>query len=178
MHDWLIFMLIIIIRCLGMPYRHGFLTEKLREYLDKDGKEKNVYERATYNFHIRKSLKKALSDMIFVLEKLDKKQFDKISDDLYNDVVRLLIFFAKKCYVDTSELKYPFGRIKKYRKWVYITRSRAMDTMSKLAQDTLDKIYGKDKVYAYFMPRNEYLDLKEWFDKNREGVVRWRNIEE
>lgn len=163
---------------IAMPYSHGFLTERLKEYLVKDRQNMDVHKRAVYDFHVRESLKQSLRDAIFVLEKLEKKQFDKASDDLYKEFVDLLVFFSQKCYVDRSESKYPFGRIRKYRTWVSITSPRAMDILSKLSQDTLDKIYGKNAVYACFMPRNAYLDFKDWFVKNRDKVVMWKSLEE
>jgi len=166
-----------MMRGFGVPYRHGFLTERLRKYLTEDRKDMDVNKRSVYDFHVRESLKQALNDMIFILDRMDKKQFDKISDDLYEDIVRLLRFFSEKCYVDISESTYPFGRIKKYRNnisWktaVYATYPRAMDILQKLSQDTLDKTYGAGRVYAYFMPRNEFLDLRECIEKLSRKII-------
>ena len=99
-----------------MPYRHGFLTKRLRRYLVEDKKGVPVHKRNIYDHHVRETLKQALDEAVFVLERMDKKEFDKISYDCYREILHLLLVFAERYYVDV-----PLGRIRKYRKLVYAT---------------------------------------------------------
>jgi hypothetical protein len=57
-------------------WRHGFLTDSQRLYLKGERKVRGK-TRYVFDFHIRKSIDKALDDLVLVVSKLNDKQFEK-----------------------------------------------------------------------------------------------------
>jgi hypothetical protein len=156
-----------------LPYRHGFLTKRLRAYLKKDRKTIALTQKAVYDHHLRETVKQSLKDVVFILEKLDKKQFDQVSNSVREDMVRLLSIFAMKS-VDRSHLKHPYGRIEAYRLGVatdlLLKGEHPMSLLCDIAQDALDNACGKGVVYAQFLTKRGYLDYEDYIQKRTDMI--------
>jgi len=127
-----------------VPYQHTFLTKKLRDYLEKDRKNMNSRDRAVYDFHLRKMLKDSLKDVVCVFEKLDKKQFDKISKETEILIVELLSTFAKRSVEPYG--KSPYGRILKHRAFKVLTRQKEGGVLMNINRSAFDRIYGEKRI--------------------------------
>jgi len=128
-----------------MPYDYRFLTPALEKFLKNDRTELNSKGRAIYNFRIRKGLKQGLEDLVFVLERLDKKQFDKISKETQTLIVKLLVTFAER-YVEPINVEYPLGRIKEYKALKYFTSEKEGDVLMNINRSAFERISGKRKL--------------------------------
>lgn len=128
---------------------------------------------AVYDYHIREILKYALKDVCFVMENMSKEQFDKISNSVRGDIVKLLSIFAKM-RVDRSYLKHPYGRIKAYHLRAYtdliLKGEYAPSVLFDLAQESLDDICGKDIMYLCLMSKKAYLDYENYIKSKRISI--------
>ena len=124
-----------------MPYRYGFLTDALRSYLKSDRTEMDAKDRAIYDFHIRKDLKQALKDLVLLLGNLDKRQFDKTSEETKMLIVELLSTFAERSVEPYGD--YPYGRIHAYKAFKVMTRQKAGNVLMDINHAAFDRIYGE-----------------------------------
>jgi hypothetical protein len=147
-----------------MTRRHGFLTESLKEYLETDRNAVASKTRAVYDYHLREILKKSLDDVVFVLEKLDEKEFDKVASELCKNVDRFLSCFCKR-YVDRAGLLYPMGRIKEYNinvgKKRFFSCFESLTVITSLFQNAVDNAFGKGVFYVNLLSKEAMKDYKK-----------------
>jgi hypothetical protein len=148
-----------------LPRRHGFLTATLREYLEKGRGKVDIKTQASNDYHVREILKASLYDLIFVLQNLDDKQFNKVSSKMSEGLDILLALFCKR-FVNSAGLLYPMGRIKKYnirvgfKRWV--SGNESMFLIGTMFQNAVDKAFGDDQFRVLILSKAACEDYKTW----------------
>jgi len=147
-----------------LPRRHGFLTNSLKEYLKNERKTVDTKTRAVYDYHMREILKKSLDDVVFILENLDEKEFDKVASELCKNVDSFLSCFCKR-YVDRAGLLYPMGRIKEqnirvgFKRWC--SGFESFYLITSLFQNAIDNAFGKGVFDVYVLSKDASKDYEK-----------------
>jgi hypothetical protein len=148
-----------------VPRRHGFLTDTLTNYLEKERGKVNSKTRASNDYHIREYLKASLNDLTFILQKLDDGQFDKVAPKVMEGLNVLLALFCKR-FVNLAGLKYPVGRIKAYnirvatKRWLY--GSESMSLIGSMFQNAVDGAFGDKKFWVNIFSNAACEDYEKW----------------
>jgi hypothetical protein len=148
-----------------LPRRHGFLTETLRNYLEKERAKEDSKTRATTDYHMRELLKASVNDLIFVLQNLDDTQFDKVSSKVRESLDVLLALFCKR-FVDRAGTLYPMSRYKAhnirvgFQRW--LSGNESMFLIGSMFQNAVDNAFGDDQFKVLILSKDACEDYKTW----------------
>jgi hypothetical protein len=148
-----------------LPRRHHCLSDTLREYLEKEREKADSKTKASNDYHIREILKASLNDLTFLMQKIDDKQFDKISSELTDSLDDLLSSFCQRL-VNLAVLKYAAGRIKAYnirvgfKRW--LSANESMFLIGSLFQNAVDSAFGDKKFNVIILSNAAYQEYEIW----------------